>query len=224
MNGRQFLKRISSPFLKLVSKYYLNRNRNFKYKNIEIDVLSGVFHPGLFLSTKQLLLLADSLSLRNKQVLELGAGSGAISVYCSTLGANVTATDINGLAIKNVNQNAEKNGVTINSIESNLFNDIPVQVFDFIFINPPYYPKAPKTDAEYAWFCGPSFEYFEQLFLQLEKYVNESANVFIILSEDCALDKIEAIANKNSFDLVLHKKVKVMLEWNFIFNAKQLKA
>lgn len=219
MNGRQFLKRISSPILKLVSTYYLGKKRNFKFKNIDLIVLPKVFHPGLFISTKLLLNLADSLDLNNKTVLELGAGSGAISVFCAKQGANVTATDINPTAIENVKLNANRNEVTIHTIASDLFTEIPENTFDYVFINPPYYPKKPTNDEEFAWYCGEEFEYFKNLFAQLNAYIDSGSTVFIILSEDCELTKIKCIAHIKQFELVLYKKVKKWMEWNYIFTA-----
>jgi len=221
MNTRQFLKRISSPFLKLISKYYLTNKRSYKYKNLDITVLPGVFHPGLFISTKQLLLLVDGLQLKSKQVLELGAGTGTVAIYCAKQGAIVTATDINPTAIENVNLNAEQNSVNVKTVISDLFDDIQQQAFDYIFINPPYYPKKPTNNEEHAWFCGEEFEYFKKLFSQIEKYINSDSNVFMILSEDCALDTIQEIANNNNINLELHKKAKVWLEWNYIFSLKK---
>lgn len=220
MKIRSVLKRIVSPFLKLISKYYLSKNRDYKYQDIELTVLKGVFHPGLFLSTKQLLILAESIELENRTILELGAGSGAISVFCASKGANVTASDINPIAIKNVKINADHNKVKVQTILSDLFLEIPKSTFDYIFINPPYYPKNPTTDAEHAWFCGESFEYFKNLFSQLQEYVNNDSRVFMILSEDCEIESIKSIAEEHNFNLELYKKKQIWFEWNYIFIVK----
>ena len=43
------------------------------------------------------------------KVLEVGTGSGLIALHCAKAGADVTATDISPLAIKNIRMNALKN-------------------------------------------------------------------------------------------------------------------
>jgi len=75
--------------------------------------MPGVFHPGLFFSTKLLIEYISEYDLNDKNILELGAGSGLISVYCAKLKANVTASDINPIAVENINQNAKLNSVNI---------------------------------------------------------------------------------------------------------------
>ena len=55
---------------------------------------------------------------------------------------------------------------TIRIIHSDLFDNIPLEAFDIIAINPPYYKKDPHAPAEYAWFCGKKGEYFERLFTE----------------------------------------------------------
>ena len=75
--------------------------------------------------------------------------------------------------------------------------------------------------AEKAWFCGENFEYFERLFAQLRDFSNGN-EIYMILSDDCDLAKIKAIALKNEMALnVVHEK-KVATELNFIFRLVSL--
>ena len=110
-----------------------------------------------------------------------------------------------------------KNNLKIKTLASDLFDSIEEKSFDYIIINPPYYPKNPKNISEKAWFCGANFEYFEKVFYQLKHEVNFE-NTFMILSEDCALEKIKNIAAKNglTFDLILTKTV--FKEKNYIYS------
>jgi ribosomal protein L11 methyltransferase len=55
----------------------------------------------------------DSLSLRNKRVMDFGCGSGILGIGALLLGANqVTAMDIDSQAIQATTRNAEANGVS----------------------------------------------------------------------------------------------------------------
>jgi len=200
---------------------YLKKDRFYSYNGIKILVKKGVFHPGFFFSTKFIIDAIKSFELANKKVLELGAGSGIISFYCASKGALVTATDISKIAINGLIENNKKLQSNVTIIESDLFDKIPNQAFDFIIINPPYYPKSPKNDSEKAWYCGENFEYFEKLFLQLNNFYNQQSEVLISFSEDCEIDKIKMIAQKNNFELELYKSKKIWWERNFIYKIIQ---
>lgn len=161
---RNFIKKITHPFLKLGLKLYYFKPRKYCYKDICIKVHPAVFPPHLTLSTKILLDFINPLDLKNKTFLELGCGSGIIALLASKKGANVLASDINETALKFLNENALKNKLPITTIYSDLFDGIKNNTFDLIIINPSYYPKKAKNITEQAWFCGENFEYFEELF------------------------------------------------------------
>jgi release factor glutamine methyltransferase len=219
---KALLKKIISPFLKKASTIYLSKSRKYIYKEIAVWVEPTVFPPFITFSTKLLLEFLETLSLKEKKVLELGCGCGIISILAAKKGGIVTATDINSTALKALEKNALNNNVSIEIIHSNLFENIQDKTFDFIVINPPYYPKNPNTIAEKAWFCGENFDYFEIFFSQLPGFMTSKNDVFIILSEDCELEKIKAIALKNkiAFELLLEKKN--IAEKNYIFSLHQL--
>jgi release factor glutamine methyltransferase len=190
-------------------QWYLSKPRDFKYRDINITVSPGVFHPGFFFSTQLILEFLATQGLKGKKFLELGSGSGLISIYASKKGADVTATDINKKAVKNTTVNSVKNQVKITAIESDLFDNIPVAAFEWIVINPPYYPVNPKTEEEHAWNCGEHHQYFERLFASIAKYVNSNSKILMILSDVCDLHKIFSIADANgfSFEKIMERKV-----------------
>ncbi|MCH9029928.1 MAG: methyltransferase [Bacteroidetes bacterium] len=212
------IKRILFRILYPLSKIYLSKERTYKYNDITVKVLPEVFHPGLFFSTKILLNYLKSIELNEKTLLEFGAGTGLISIFVSKQNAKVTATDINPTAIKNIELNAKKNDVELNIIQSDLFDNIPPQIFEIIIINPPYFPKDPKNNNEYAWFCGSDFRFFKNLFTQIGDYISASTKTIMILSEDCDIEKIKSIAKKNSFALTEIHKERIWNEWNYLFN------
>ncbi|HNJ28635.1 MAG TPA: class I SAM-dependent methyltransferase, partial [Ferruginibacter sp.] len=133
---------------------YLSRTRRYRYGAIVLDISPEVFHPGFFYSTELLLKYLGRLPLQEKKVLELGCGSGLISIAAAQKGAHVTASDINPVAIDFLHTNSAVNGVHLNILQSDLFAAIPEQRFDIIAINPPYYKKQAVTAKDHAWFCG----------------------------------------------------------------------
>lgn len=209
-----------SPLIKKLAKVYTSKEREFSYKGIAVTVKPGVFHPGLFISTKILLNFVDELILKNNFFLELGAGSGIISILAAKKGAEVYASDISNTAVENIKINAERNNVEVNLNKSDLFKSIPHQNFDFIIINPPYYQKDPKNEEEYAWFCGSNYEYFTNLFSSLPGFINENSKVFMILSEVCDIKKIKSIGESKRFNWKIEKRKTVWGEKNFIFSLQ----
>ena len=210
--------KIFDPILKWFFQRYYSKPRKYRYQNIEVIVYPEVFPPHFTISTKLLLDYINSIDLKGKKVLELGCGSGIISLLAASKGALVTASDINKTALEALEKASIKNALPVHVIYSNLFDKLHEKHFDYIIINPPYYPKAPKNDKQHAWFCGENFEYFEKLFEQLPCYT-EYSEVLMILSEDCDLGKISTIAQQYALKFKKVFEKKVMTETNYIFKV-----
>lgn len=219
---RKLLKKIASPILQKASAIYLKKRRKYRFKNITVWVEPTVFPPFITISTKLLLEFVETIELKDKSFLELGCGCGIISILAAKKEAIVTSSDINPIALSALIENAKENQVNIEIIESDLFQKLQNKTFDFIIINPPYYPKNPSSIAENAWFCGENFEYFESLFSQLPKYLTMENSTYMILSEDCELEKIKAIAFQNKIRFMVEKETKVIGEVNLIYKLDLL--
>ena len=213
---RNFIKKITHPIFKFITKIWFSKPRKYSYKNITVNVHPDVFPPHYTISTKILLDFIDTLSISKKTFLELGCGSGIISLFAASKGAVVTATDINDKALEYLKKGAKKNSLSLKILFSDLFSNIQNKEFDYIIINPPYYPKNPKNKKEQAWFCGSDFEYFKTLFLQLSKR-NKNETIYMILSEDCEIKTIKSIAKTYGYIFKTIFKKKVLQEKNYIF-------
>lgn len=155
--------------------------------------------------------------MHKKEFIELGCGSGLIALVATEKEANVTATDINNIAVEFLKKNCLRNNLQLQTIHSDLFDDIPEKKFDIIAINPPYYKKDPVTIRDHAWFCGRQGEYFERLFKSLHRYIHADTETLMVLFDGCDINMINGFAAANNFVLTCVFSKKNMLEKNCIY-------
>jgi len=217
---KNLFKSLAFRILYPASEKYLSKERSYTYKDITITVFPGVFHPGFFFSTKILLKYIEKIEFTKKYVLELGAGTGLISMFAAKRGGFVTASDISLTAVYNIEKNVKMTDANVEVVHSDLFDDVPHRRYDYIIVNPPYYKKTPSSEKEFAWFGGDDFQYFRKLFSQLGNNFYENTNVIMVLSDETDLEMIKSIAAEYKFLLkeVFHKKT--WGENHFIYNIK----
>lgn len=217
---KSLIKSLAFRILYPASEKYLSKERSYSYKGITILVFPGVFHPGFYFSTKILLKYLEKIELNRKYILELGAGTGLISIFAAKRGGFVTASDISLTAVYNIEKNVKMTDANVEVVHSDLFDDIPNRRYDYILINPPYYKKSPSSEKEFAWFGGDDFQYFRKLFAQLGNNYFENTNALMVLSDEADLEMIKSIAAENKFQMqeVFHKKT--WGENHFIYKIK----
>lgn len=116
---------------------------------ISIKVFPEVYAPD-----DDSVLLIESLEVNpGDEVLEIGCGSGVVAIHCAKAGANVTAVDINPMAVECTIVNAEDNGVEIKARVSDVYENVHGS-FDLIVFNLPYLPVEEEGMLEAAWSGG----------------------------------------------------------------------
>lgn len=213
---------LAGNFYKPVLRRYLSRERVYRYDGIRLLIHPEVFHPGFFFSTRLLLRYLLQLSLRNRSLLELGAGSGLISFAAARAGAIVTASDINPVAVQYLRQNSQRNAIGIDVAESDLFERLPIVKYDFIVINPPYYFKTPADMRSYAWYCGEEGEYFRRLFNGIGNYLHQNTVTLMILCEGCEQERIKLMAERAGYILHCVRSTRNLIERNDIYEIKKM--
>lgn len=110
------------------------------FRDFELDINSNAFSPRK--ETELLIDIIIDMKLDPKHILELGTGSGAISIALmkNFPKAKCIATDINLKSLKLAKHNAKKNNVLdqINFICCNWLDIFVNFDFDIILANPPY--------------------------------------------------------------------------------------
>lgn len=152
-----------------------------KFDNdISVEVPPEVYEP----SDDSFLLLRVADPRAGESFLEIGAGSGIVSLHAAKLGAKVTATDLSPHAVECVRRNAARNNLRVKVILSDLFDRVDGE-FDVIVFNPPYLPSEGKSTSwiERSWAGGEHGSETAVRFIeQAWKHLAPGGRIYLILS------------------------------------------
>ena len=129
-----------SPIIHLDDTWVIaGPEENFDNKKKINFISQGAFGTGLHETTQDILrLILNKLDMNNKSVIDIGTGSGILSIAASIAGASsVTAVDIRDVKDE-VELNSSLNNITnINTIVGNILDNASLvkDKFDWIFIN-----------------------------------------------------------------------------------------
>lgn len=119
------------------------------------DGLDMAEDPEVYPPSEDSILLTESLDIRiGEKVLEIGTGSGIVSIQCALNGADVVCGDINPRAVALARRNVAANGVDIDVRETDVYSNIEGR-FDTIVFNLPYLPVEDEGELAKAWSGGP---------------------------------------------------------------------
>lgn len=144
-------------------------------------------------------LLTSECFAEGKTVLEIGTGSGLVSLCSLKAGATrVVATDINPWAYRNAILNAQRHGfaeqISVRLVSPNTPQAWSVirsnERFDIIYSNPPWQPGKPTHVEDYA-FYDPGFQLMKSLLDDAPQHLNPGGR--ILLSYGCceAIQKLQ---------------------------------
>ena len=123
----------------LCGKYYI-RPSWCEEKSQKINIIIDpalAFGSGHHESTFGCIEVLDSLNLKDKKVLDVGCGSGILSILAKKSGAKVWACDTDEVAIISTKENAQKNSLVLDSVWEGSLWDIEdkKENFDIVIAN-----------------------------------------------------------------------------------------
>lgn len=205
---------------------YLKTDSGTRIDGFRLRVFKGVFHPKFFFSSSYFYEFLSNKTLAGKAFLEIGCGSGILSLLALRKGAQVTAVDVDPKAVENTSLNFQRNfngrWAGFRVLQSDVFSALGDDVFDMIIINPPYYFRKVDVDAQLAWYCGENGEYFEKLFSALGKHAHASTQVYMILAENAEIQRIKDMGTLHGIDFMTVDQRKIRFETSYIFQLKPL--
>ena len=163
------------------------------HPEIDIKERDDVYPP-----SDDSILLIESLEVKSEErILEIGCGSGVVSIHCAKNGCSVTAVDINPSAVECTKENAQLNGVDIDVRLSDLFENISER-FDTIVFNLPYLPVIDEGELAKAWSGGEDgMGPLPRLIAEANDHLLENGRVVVVVSSLMDQNKLNALLSKH---------------------------
>ena len=157
--------------------------------NIDIKVTDDVYPP-----SEDSILLIESLDVREgERILEVGCGSGVVSIHCARCGADVVSVDINPSAVECTRLNAERNDAKIDVRLSDVYDNVSER-FDTIVFNLPYLPVDDDGMLAKAWSGGPDgLGPLPRLLEGSKDHLTDGGRIVVVVSSLMDKDALDSI-------------------------------
>lgn len=183
----------------------------------------------VYIPSDDTFLLAENLEIKEGQsVLEIGTGSGLVSMYASLLTDNITATDINFNALELAEKNFKLNNITTIKLEfGDLFEPIKNEKFDVILFNTPYLPTDSEDiindDLNYAFDGGLNGRNVIERFLnEAPNHLNDKGIIQMIQSSLSDTEKTLDMLDNLGFIAEVAKSERFFFEEIVLINAYKI--
>ncbi len=158
--------------------------------DLKISTEEDVYRP----DDDSYLLLSLMKVNKGDRILEIGCGSGIISIHSAMVGGEVTSMDINESAVRQTRYNAEQNGVVLkNILVGDMFNPVKGE-WDVIVFNPPYLPNIEEQKPDVRWDGGIKGDETILRFLEDgRRFMHKGSRLYFCCSDMSPLEKIHRI-------------------------------
>lgn len=121
---------------------------------IEIEGIKLKLHPEVYEPAEDsILLLKNLVDVKNKDVLEIGVGTGLISIACAKKGAKkIVGVDINPYAVKLAKENAKLNNVNISFLRV-IYLKMLLESLMLYYLTLPIYQHLKMKNRQLSKFC-----------------------------------------------------------------------
>ncbi|WP_295616354.1 HemK2/MTQ2 family protein methyltransferase [uncultured Methanobrevibacter sp.] len=183
----------------------------------------------VYIPSDDTFLLAENLEIKEGQsVLEIGTGSGLVSMYASLLTEDITATDINFNALELAEKNFKLNNINSIKLEfGDMFEPVKDKKFDVILFNTPYLPTDSDDiiddDLNYAFDGGLNGRKVIDRFInEVSNHLNDKGIVQIIQSSLSDNDRTLDMFDRNGFVAEIAESEKFFFEEIVLINAYKI--
>jgi 16S rRNA G1207 methylase RsmC len=163
-----------------------NSDCEISLKGMSLTIRKGVFNPDAKLTNSTSIILNNMPEVKNKDILDVGCGSGAIGIYCALKGARkVICTDVDENSLKNARENVIKNKVEhiVSVTKSNLFDNVG-GTFNYIFGNLPINDEAWNLDISTA-------DLMKKFLSKCPQYIKKGGSVYFAWNSSANLKPVK---------------------------------
>lgn len=211
---------IYNDFLEIIEKRKQNYPLQYIFGKWEFYGLELFVDESALIPRFETEILVDEilkLDCKKDKILDIGCGSGAISLALADnlKKSYVYGIDINKEAIKLSNKNKEKlNLKNVDFFESDIFSKVDEKHFDIIVSNPPYIDDAEMKTLEKELSFEPQnalygrqdgLFFYREIIINSLDYLSEKG----VLAFEIGYNQMEIISNlliENGFEILLQKK------------------
>lgn len=194
----------------------------FEYKGMKISFCESVYEP-----SDDTFLLLGALEKENwtgaETVLEVGCGTGIVSVFLSKKAKEVFSLDINRRAVSCARRNAEANdAANMHVFSGDLFSGIGRKKFDVLVFNTPYLPEDKVTGkfGDSSWSGGKSGRKVIDRFLRgALKHIAPRGKIFLVESSLSDCGKTLDYFKENGIDAKIISEKKLFFEKLVVIKA-----
>lgn len=165
-------------------------------------------HPEVYAPAEDTYLLLSAIEVqRGERALEMGCGSGIISIHMAMAGAKVTAVDMDERAVMVTEHSARMNGLRVRTVQSDLFGNVP-GCYDLIVFNPPYLRGEVQGREDLCWAGGEDGVKLTARFLgEARDRLEPGGRVVLLISDDMDPVALEEALSEWNMEVLARKSL-----------------
>lgn len=176
----------------------LAQPNHFEFEGLRIEAPAGIYHPQP--GSSSLLFIRNIVEMAPpppSKVWDLGCGTGAVALFLAArYGADALATDISDLALETTRANAARNGLSVRTRRSDMFEDVAERDFDQIVFNVPLIDALPDLGWDKDTMCDPGGELLARFTQRVDEFLAPDGFALTAICCNSAYERLDDVHAK----------------------------